>query len=125
MSLNKGKHNFGEVDGVRCTIVEKGISQELARQYKEQIEQLEGERDQSRIQAKALNEQVKALKEQLAETQTARLEAENQAITAEEPETSQHKEEEPPSAPDRVFTLEDQLRRLADRDRWWQLWKRK
>jgi hypothetical protein len=27
MSLNKGKHNVGEVDGVRCTIVETGISQ--------------------------------------------------------------------------------------------------
>ncbi len=57
----------------------KGISQELARQYKDRIEPLEGERDQSRIQAKALNAQVKALKGQLAETQTARLEAENQA----------------------------------------------
>jgi hypothetical protein len=28
MSLNKGKHNVGEVDGVRCTIVESGISKE-------------------------------------------------------------------------------------------------
>jgi hypothetical protein len=27
MSLTKGKHNVGEVDGVRCTIVETGISQ--------------------------------------------------------------------------------------------------
>jgi hypothetical protein len=30
MSLNKGKHNVGEVDGVRCTIVETGISRERA-----------------------------------------------------------------------------------------------
>ena len=28
MSLNKGKHNVGEVDGVRCTIVETGITKE-------------------------------------------------------------------------------------------------
>jgi hypothetical protein len=30
MSLNKGKHNVGEVDGVRCTIVETGIIKERA-----------------------------------------------------------------------------------------------
>ena len=30
MPLNKGKHNVGEVDGVRCTIVETGISLERA-----------------------------------------------------------------------------------------------
>lgn len=30
MSLSKGKHNVGEVDGVRCTIVETGISKERA-----------------------------------------------------------------------------------------------
>jgi hypothetical protein len=30
MSLNKGKHNVGEVDGVRCTIVETGITRERA-----------------------------------------------------------------------------------------------
>ena len=30
MPLNKGKHIVGEVDGVRCTIVETGISRERA-----------------------------------------------------------------------------------------------
>lgn len=30
MPLNKGKHNVGEVDGVRCTIVEAGISKKRA-----------------------------------------------------------------------------------------------
>jgi hypothetical protein len=30
MSLNKGKHIVGEVDGVRCTIVESGISKNRA-----------------------------------------------------------------------------------------------
>ena len=30
MSLTKGKHIVGEVDGVRCTIVETGISRERA-----------------------------------------------------------------------------------------------
>ncbi len=30
MPLNKGKHNVGEVDGVRCTIVETGITRERA-----------------------------------------------------------------------------------------------
>ncbi len=30
MSLNKGKHIVGEVDGVRCTIVETGITKERA-----------------------------------------------------------------------------------------------
>jgi hypothetical protein len=35
MSLNKGKHNVGEVDGVRCTIVETGISKERADFLKE------------------------------------------------------------------------------------------
>ena len=30
MSLIKGKHNVGEVDGVRCTIVETGITKERA-----------------------------------------------------------------------------------------------
>jgi hypothetical protein len=35
MSLNKGKHNVGEVDGVRCTIVETGISKERAEFLKE------------------------------------------------------------------------------------------
>lgn len=35
MSLNKGKHNVGEVDGVRCTIVETGITKERADFLKE------------------------------------------------------------------------------------------
>lgn len=35
MALNKGKHNVGEVDGVRCTIVETGISRERADFLKE------------------------------------------------------------------------------------------
>ena len=30
MSLNKGKHHVGEVDGIRCTIVETGITKERA-----------------------------------------------------------------------------------------------
>jgi hypothetical protein len=30
MPLNKGKHIVGEVDGVRCTIVETGITKERA-----------------------------------------------------------------------------------------------
>jgi hypothetical protein len=30
MSLSKGKHNVGEVDGIRCTIVETGIIKERA-----------------------------------------------------------------------------------------------
>lgn len=30
MPLNKGKHKVGEVDGVRCTIVETGITKERA-----------------------------------------------------------------------------------------------
>ena len=30
MALNKGKHNVGEVDGVRCTLVETGITKERA-----------------------------------------------------------------------------------------------
>ena len=38
MSLNKGKHNVGEVDGVRCTIVETGISKERADFLKELLE---------------------------------------------------------------------------------------
>lgn len=35
MSLNKGKHNVGEVDGVRCTIVETGITKNRADFLKE------------------------------------------------------------------------------------------
>jgi hypothetical protein len=35
MSLNKGKHNVGEVDGIRCTIVETGITSERAEFLKE------------------------------------------------------------------------------------------
>jgi hypothetical protein len=38
MSLNKGKHNVGEVDGVRCTIVETGITKERADFLKELLE---------------------------------------------------------------------------------------
>jgi hypothetical protein len=35
MSLKSGKHNVGEIDGVRCTIVETGISKERADFLKE------------------------------------------------------------------------------------------
>jgi hypothetical protein len=38
MSLNKGKHNVGDVDGVRCTIVETGISKERADFLKELLQ---------------------------------------------------------------------------------------
>jgi len=38
MSLNKGKHNVGEVDGVRCTIVETGITRERAAFLKELLQ---------------------------------------------------------------------------------------
>lgn len=38
MSLNKGKHIVGEVDGVRCTIVETFISRERAEFLKELLE---------------------------------------------------------------------------------------
>ena len=38
MSLIKGKHNVGEVDGVRCTIVETGIIKERADFLKELLE---------------------------------------------------------------------------------------
>jgi hypothetical protein len=38
MPLNKGKHNVGEVDGVRCTIVETGISHERAGFLKDLLE---------------------------------------------------------------------------------------
>ena len=38
MSLNKGKHIVGEVDGVRCTIVETGISLKSAGFLKELLE---------------------------------------------------------------------------------------
>ena len=38
MSLMKGKHNVGEVDGVRCTIVETGISKERAGFLKDLLE---------------------------------------------------------------------------------------
>jgi len=38
MSLNKGKHNVGDVDGVRCTIVETGISQKRAAFLKDLLE---------------------------------------------------------------------------------------
>ncbi len=35
MSLKNGKHHVGEVDGVRCTIIETGISRERADFLKE------------------------------------------------------------------------------------------
>ena len=35
MALNKGKHNVGEVGGVRCTIIDNGISRERADFLKE------------------------------------------------------------------------------------------
>jgi hypothetical protein len=35
MSLTKGKHNVGEVDGFRCTIIETGITKERADFLKE------------------------------------------------------------------------------------------
>ena len=38
MSLNKGKHNVGEVDGIRCTIVETGITRERADFLKELLQ---------------------------------------------------------------------------------------
>ena len=38
MPLNKGKHIVGEVDGVRCTIVETGISHERAVFLKDLLE---------------------------------------------------------------------------------------
>lgn len=38
MPLNKGKHIVGEVDGVRCTIVETGISQKRAEFLKDLLE---------------------------------------------------------------------------------------
>jgi hypothetical protein len=38
MPLNKGKHNVGEVDGVRCTLVETGISNERVKFLKDLLE---------------------------------------------------------------------------------------
>jgi hypothetical protein len=38
MPLNKGKHNVGEVEGVRCTIVEAGISSKRSAFLKELLE---------------------------------------------------------------------------------------
>jgi hypothetical protein len=38
MSLKTGKHNVGEVDGVRCTIVETGIEKERADFLKELLQ---------------------------------------------------------------------------------------
>jgi hypothetical protein len=38
MPLNKGKHIVGELDGVRCTIVETGISKERADFLKDLLE---------------------------------------------------------------------------------------
>lgn len=38
MALNKGKHIVEEVDGVRCTLVEKGVSPERAEFLKKLLE---------------------------------------------------------------------------------------
>ena len=38
MPLNKGKHLVEEIDGVRCTVVEKGISPERAQFFKNILE---------------------------------------------------------------------------------------
>ena len=41
MALNKGKHLVEEIDGVRCTVVEKGITAERA-QFLKNILELNG-----------------------------------------------------------------------------------
>lgn len=41
MALNKGKHLVEEIDGVRCTVVEKGITPERA-QFLEKLLALNG-----------------------------------------------------------------------------------
>ncbi|HEY3369637.1 MAG TPA: hypothetical protein VGK10_02240 [Prolixibacteraceae bacterium] len=41
MALNKGKHLVEEIDGVRCTVVEKGISADRA-QFLKNILELNG-----------------------------------------------------------------------------------
>ena len=38
MALNKGKHLVEEIDGVRCTVVEKGIAPERAEFLKKLLE---------------------------------------------------------------------------------------
>ena len=38
MALNKGKHLVEEIDGVRCTVVEKGITHERAQFLKTLLE---------------------------------------------------------------------------------------
>ena len=38
MALNKGKHLVEEIDGVRCTVVEKGITAERAQFLKNILE---------------------------------------------------------------------------------------
>ena len=38
MTLNKGKHLVEEIDGVRCTVVEKGITPERAEFLKKLLE---------------------------------------------------------------------------------------
>ena len=35
MGLNKGKHNVAEIEGVRCTVVESGLSESRAQFLKE------------------------------------------------------------------------------------------
>lgn len=39
MALNKGKHLVEEIDGIRCTVVEKGITPERAKFLKKILEQ--------------------------------------------------------------------------------------
>lgn len=41
MALNKGKHLVEEIDGVRCTVVEKGITEDRA-QFLKKILELNG-----------------------------------------------------------------------------------
>ncbi|MDP4281684.1 MAG: hypothetical protein Q8867_05985 [Bacteroidota bacterium] len=38
MSLNKGKHNVTEVEGVRCTVIETGVKEERALFLKKLLE---------------------------------------------------------------------------------------
>ncbi len=38
MALNKGKHTVSEIEGIRCTVVETGLSEERARFLKDILE---------------------------------------------------------------------------------------
>jgi hypothetical protein len=38
MALNKGKHNIEEIDGIRCSLVEKGVSPDRAEFLKKLLE---------------------------------------------------------------------------------------